>query len=40
MFNDRPPWALTLPLNSKDLGTSRWQFEIEGYTNPRAPERG
>jgi hypothetical protein len=28
-----PPWALALPLNPQDIGTSRWQLRIEGYTN-------
>jgi hypothetical protein len=27
------PWALTLPFNSQDIGTSRWQLAIERYTN-------
>jgi hypothetical protein len=27
------PWALALPLNSPDIGTSRWQLVIERYTN-------
>jgi hypothetical protein len=27
------PWALTLPFNSQDIGTSRWQLAIERYTD-------
>jgi hypothetical protein len=29
----RPPWALALPFNSQDIGTSCWQLMIERYTN-------
>src|SRR5262245_29297634 len=29
----RPPWALALPLNSPDIGTSGWQLAIECYRN-------
>src|SRR6516162_11604474 len=36
----RPPWALTLPLNSQDIGTSRWQLAIESYTYFRPIRKG
>jgi hypothetical protein len=26
-----PPWALTLPLNSEDLGASQWQLGDDIY---------
>jgi hypothetical protein len=35
------PCALTLPFNSQDIGTSRWQLPIERYANfplPHGPE--
>jgi hypothetical protein len=39
--NARPPEALTLPLNSQVVGTTRWQLAI-GKATPIAsvPERG
>jgi hypothetical protein len=33
--NGCPPWAFALPLNSPDLGTSRWQLTIELYASLR-----
>jgi hypothetical protein len=36
----RLPWALTLPLNSQDFGTSRWQLVITLHHVFRASERG
>jgi hypothetical protein len=35
----RPPRAPRLPLNSQDLGTSRWQLIVEGYVISRPSER-
>jgi hypothetical protein len=34
------PWALTLPFNSQDIGTSRWQLAIERYTNFQCLRKG
>jgi hypothetical protein len=39
-FKISPRGAPALPLNSQDLGTSRWQLAIERYTNfPRGQKR-